>query len=92
MKIEIPTAEEDAIITTAALSDPDNPPLTDEELAQFKRQVGQPSRHMMECEPSLLALDAAIAHGVADSEAGRVQDIETVREALRRQFDVTVQS
>jgi len=29
------TDEEDAAITAAALSDPDNPPLTDEELAQF---------------------------------------------------------
>ncbi len=30
------TAEEDAIITAAALSDPDAQPLTDEELAQFR--------------------------------------------------------
>lgn len=31
-----PTPEEDAAITAAAMDDPDNPPLTDEELAQFK--------------------------------------------------------
>lgn len=30
------TPEEDAAITAAAMDDPDNPPLTDEELAQFK--------------------------------------------------------
>lgn len=42
MGIEIPTAEEDAAITAAALGDPDNPPLTGAELIQFKRQVGHP--------------------------------------------------
>ena len=31
-----PTPEEDAEITAAALSDPDNPPLTDEELARMR--------------------------------------------------------
>jgi uncharacterized protein (DUF4415 family) len=31
------TDEEDAAITAAALADPDNPPLTDEQLAQFRR-------------------------------------------------------
>ena len=31
-----PTSEQDAAITAAAMVDPDNPPLTDEELAQFK--------------------------------------------------------
>lgn len=30
------TEEEDAAITAAALSDPDNPPLTDEELASMR--------------------------------------------------------
>ena len=31
-----PTPEEDAAITAAALSDPDNPPLTDEEMAGMR--------------------------------------------------------
>lgn len=30
--LELPSPEEDAQITAAALTDPDNPPLTDEEL------------------------------------------------------------
>jgi len=34
--IIIPSDEEDAVITAAALADPDAQPLTDEELAQFK--------------------------------------------------------
>lgn len=35
LDIYMPTPEEDAEITAAALSDPDAQPLTDEELAQF---------------------------------------------------------
>jgi uncharacterized protein (DUF4415 family) len=34
--ILLPTPEEDAEITAAALSDPDNPPLTDEELGRMR--------------------------------------------------------
>jgi hypothetical protein len=40
-KLIRPTDEEDAAITAAALSDPDNLPLTDAELAQFKRMRSQ---------------------------------------------------
>ena len=42
LKIELPTPEEDAAITAAALSDPDALPLTGAELAQFKRTPGRP--------------------------------------------------
>lgn len=35
-KIIMPTEEEDAAITAAALGDPDSLPLTDDELAQFQ--------------------------------------------------------
>ena len=38
----LPSPEEDAQITAAALSDPDNLPLTDSELRQFKRGRGRP--------------------------------------------------
>lgn len=38
----LPSPEEDAQITAAALTDPDNPPLTDAELSQFKRGRGRP--------------------------------------------------
>jgi len=37
-----PTDSEEAQITAAALSDPDNLPLTDGELSQFKRGRGRP--------------------------------------------------
>lgn len=36
LKIAIPTDEEDAAITAAALADQDNPPLTDEQLARMR--------------------------------------------------------
>lgn len=38
----LPTQEEDAQITATALTDPDNLPLTDAELSQFKRVRGRP--------------------------------------------------
>lgn len=41
-KLIRPTDGEDAAITAAALADADNPPLTDEELKQFKRGRGRP--------------------------------------------------
>jgi len=41
-QIKTPTPEEDAAITAAALQDLDAQPLTDAELAQFKRPPGRP--------------------------------------------------
>ena len=41
-KILLNTPEEDAQITAAAMTDPDNLPLTDAELKQFKRGRGRP--------------------------------------------------
>lgn len=41
-KLIRPTDIEDAQITAAALTDPDNLPLTDAELSQFKRGRGRP--------------------------------------------------
>ena len=41
-KLIRPTDIEDAQITAAALTDPDNLPLTDAELSQFKRMRGRP--------------------------------------------------
>lgn len=41
-KLIRPTDAENDAITAAALADADNPPLTDEELKQFKRGRGRP--------------------------------------------------
>jgi antitoxin ParD1/3/4 len=45
-------------------------------------------RGMMERERRLEQLDTAIVQGVADAEAGRVQEIDEVRVALRDRFAV----
>lgn len=44
-------------------------------------------RGWMEREQRLATLDTAIARGVADSDGGRTQEIETVREELRKRFE-----
>lgn len=44
-------------------------------------------RGWMEREQRLATLDAAIARGVADADTGRTQEIETVREELRKRFE-----
>jgi antitoxin ParD1/3/4 len=44
-------------------------------------------RGWMEREQRLATLDAAIARGVAEADAGRTQEIETVREELRKRFE-----
>jgi antitoxin ParD1/3/4 len=45
-------------------------------------------RSMMERERHLERLDTAIARGVADAEAGRVEDIDAVQAELRGRFAV----
>ncbi len=44
-------------------------------------------RGWMEREQRLATLDAAIARGVADADTGRTQEIEAVREELKRRFE-----
>jgi antitoxin ParD1/3/4 len=44
-------------------------------------------RGWMDREQRLATLDAAIARGVADADAGRTQEIEKVREELHRHFE-----
>ena len=57
--LELPSPEEDAQITAAALTDPDNPPLTDNELQQFQRTRGRPQGSGKK-EQITLRLDAEI--------------------------------
>ena len=58
-KLIRPTDIEDAQISTAALTDPDNPPLTDAELLQFRRGRGRPQGSGKK-EQVTLRLDAEI--------------------------------
>lgn len=57
-----PTPEEDAVITAAALSDPDNQPMTDAELAQLKparRPRGRPTQDATKV-PTTIRLDSDV--------------------------------
>lgn len=58
-KLIRPTVPEDAQITAAALTDPDNPPVSNEELRQFKRTPGRPQGSGKK-EQVTLRLDADI--------------------------------
>ncbi|QDL37481.1 BrnA antitoxin family protein [Rhodoferax sediminis] len=42
LKLTPPTPKEDAVITAAAFSDPDNPPLNDQQLAELRPMRGRP--------------------------------------------------
>ena len=44
-------------------------------------------RSWMEREQRLATLDAAITRGVSDADAGRTQELGTVREELRRHLE-----
>ncbi|MER2520157.1 MAG: type II toxin-antitoxin system ParD family antitoxin [Bdellovibrionales bacterium] len=43
-------------------------------------------RSWMDHEKRLSALDDAIARGLADANAGRMQDVQTARKALRKRY------
>ncbi|MBF0438397.1 MAG: hypothetical protein HQL93_04670 [Magnetococcales bacterium] len=62
----MPTPEEDAAITAAAMLDLDNPPLSDLELTQFRRMVGRPKTptHKISVVPyvNLIGLDGNEIH------------------------------
>ena len=49
-------------------------------------------RGWMEQERRLQTLDTAIAHGLADAEAGRVHGIDAVRAEMRTYFEVPADS
>lgn len=52
---DVPSPEEDATITAGALSDPDNRPQTDAEIAAMRRQRGQrgPQKTATKCQVTL---------------------------------------
>lgn len=48
--------------------------------------IREAMRGWMERESRLAALDVAIARGMADAQAGQIQDVETVRQELGTRF------
>jgi len=76
-KLIRPTDEEDAQITAAALSDPDNQPLTDAELKQFRPMRGRPLGSGKK-EQVTLRLDAEILEKFKSTGNGwqtRINDV-----------------
>jgi antitoxin ParD1/3/4 len=54
--------------------------------------IREAMRGWMERERHLIALDAAIARGIADADAGRCQSVADVRDELRSQRTTKVKS
>lgn len=52
-KLIPPTEAEDATITAAALQDPDNPPLSDAELASLRPRRGRPPKAQTKIQVSI---------------------------------------
>jgi len=76
-KILLNTPEEDAQITAASLSDPDNQPLTDAELKQFRPMRGRPLGSGKK-EQVTLRLDAEILEKFKSTGNGwqtRINDV-----------------
>jgi antitoxin ParD1/3/4 len=48
--------------------------------------IREAMRVWLERQRRLAALDASIARGLADADAGRIQDLEEVRRELRERF------
>lgn len=99
--IIMPTDEEDAAITAAALSDPDNPPLAEGEGAQLKpaarRPRGRPAQDATKV-PTTMRLDndvldsfKATGDGWQTRMNAALRDYLSEHEMLRHRFHATVQ-
>jgi uncharacterized protein (DUF4415 family) len=78
-----PTPEEDAGITAAALTDEDNPPLTNEELGQFKPTRGRPVGSVAESrkEPISIRLSPEVVESFRATGEGWQTRIDEVLKA-----------
>ena len=85
-KLIPPTSQEDAAITAAALSDPDNPPLTDQQLGQLRPMRGRP-RLVRPKVALTMRVDAEVMDALKSSGAGwqtRVNSLLRDALALKR--------
>ena len=82
-KIILPTAEEDAAITAAALADPDSQPLTEVQLQQFRR-MGRPKSNAPLKVPTTIRFDADVLTDLkATGKGWQTRVNKMVREWLR---------
>lgn len=96
--IIVPTEGEDAAITAAAMSDPDNLPLTDEQLAQFKpaKRRGRPMSQAPKI-PTTIRLDPGVLQAFRATGLGwqtRINDAlldwAKTHDLLMKRYRVTV--
>jgi uncharacterized protein (DUF4415 family) len=83
-EIILPTPEEDAAITAAAMTDPDNPPLTDEELVLFRPMRGRPTMEVKRPMVSLRMDPDLLAHLRASGKGWQTKVNAILREAVER--------
>lgn len=99
MDIIMPTAEEDAAITTAALLDPDNPPLAEGEMAHFlplRKLRGRPVQSIIKV-PTTMRLDSDIVDSFKATGDGwqtrvneALRDYLAARNMLAHRYHATV--
>ena len=80
----LPTDAEDAAITAAALADPDNKPLTDSEMAQFRATPGRPKSKTPTKVATTIRFDADVLEALKASGRGwQTRVNEAVREWIK---------
>lgn len=86
-KVTPPTRKEDAAITAAALSDPDNPPLTEQQLAGLRPMRGRP-RLARPKVPLTMRVDAEVMDALKNSGPGWQTRVNSLlRDALALKGD-----
>jgi len=83
-EIILPTSEEDASITAAALSDPDAQPLSDAELARLRPARGRPVVAIKRPMLSMRVDPDVLAHLRASGKGWQTKVNALLRQALER--------
>ena len=83
-EIILPTAEEDAAINAAALSDPDAQPLSDAELARLRPARGRPPATIKRPMLSMRVDPDVLAHLRASGKGWQTKVNALLRQALER--------
>ena len=82
--IILPTSEEDASITAAALSDPDAQPLNDAELARLRPARGRPAAAIKRPMLSMRVDPDVLAHLRASGKGWQTKVNALLRQAVER--------
>lgn len=83
-EIILPTVEEDAAITAAALSDPDAQPLSDEQLSKMRPMRGRPPVEVKRPMVSMRLDPDVLAHLRASGKGWQTKVNALLREAVEQ--------